>query len=110
MVGTDSGPVMADGLDEVLGEALGDVLGEVVATWLFDDPPRLARKMPPPTPSSKSTRITAAAGTSHPGRSEGWSWAGRRGAEGLRAGVGAGAEIGARGADCTGAGASAGAT
>jgi len=90
-VGTACSAVpVGDGV--TLGDAFGDVfgLGEVVAT-LLDGPPRLPRKMKVPTPSRSRITIAAIAGTSQGGLSVGWSWAGRRGAGGLRAGVATGA-------------------
>lgn len=65
---------MPDGLGvtlgEVLGVTLGEVLGEVTAVC-FDDPPRLARKMPPPTPRRSRIAMAAIAGSSQAGRSLG---------------------------------------
>jgi len=92
-VGTGCSPT-ADGLALALGDPFGEVLGEEVAMLLFDEP-RLARTIAPMLPSSRITTIAMIAGTSHGGRSEAWSRVGRRGAGGLRAGVGGGMVMGA---------------
>ena len=92
-MGTGCSPP-ADGLALVFGDAFGEVLGDVVATGLFEDP-RLARTIAPTLPRSKTTTMAMIAGTSQGGRSEVSSCVGRRGAGGLRAGVGGGAVTGA---------------
>jgi len=78
--------VLGDVFGDVFGDVPGDVPGEVTPTLLFD-PPRMAEKMPKPTPSRSRITMAAAAGTSQGGRSVAWSRTGRRGAGGLRAGA-----------------------
>jgi len=101
-VGTVSNAVPdGEALGEVFGEVFAEVvaLGECVPPTLFEDPPLVAAKMPPPTPIRRIRMIAAIAGTSHGGRSVAWSRTGRRGAGGFRAGAegaGAGVEIGGR--------------
>jgi hypothetical protein len=97
-VGTGSSAVVDDG--DAFGEAFGDVLGDVPGEWvatLLDDPPRVAWKTPYPIPTRRRSTTTMAAGTNHGGRSVCTSRTGRRGAGGLRAGVGTGTGIGAEG-------------
>jgi hypothetical protein len=64
-------PVDGEAFGEVLGDVLGDVLalGEAVPPPLLLDPPRVAAKMPPPTPIKRIRTMAAIAGTSHGGRS-----------------------------------------
>jgi hypothetical protein len=73
-VGTVSNAVPdGEALGEVFGEVFGEVvaLGECVPATLFEDPPLVAAKMPPPTPIRRIRTIAAIAGTSHGGRSVG---------------------------------------
>src|SRR5258708_5390198 len=62
----------------VEGDAFGEVLGDVFALGegvpppvLGDPPPRVAAKMPPPTPIKRIRTMAAIAGTSQGGRSVG---------------------------------------
>lgn len=115
-LGTAKGPLGAGvvpglALGDVWGDALGDVfaVGEVEAVPL-DDPPRLARMIPPTVPSSRISTTAMIAGISHDGRWEEPPPAGLRATLGLRAGVGAGAYVGEGAGAYVGLGAGVGVT